>query len=938
MTARDYEFPGDVSRRAFLERMGAGLAFASGMGGCMKMPREAIEPYAIAPENWIPGAARYYATAMPFRGFATGLLVESHDGRPTKVEGNPEHPASLGATGVFEQASVLEVYDPDRSRAVLARGAISSWDAFLSALDRERETWLLEQGAGLRVLTGTVTSPTLGAQLARFQARFPRARWHQYEPLTRDAVREGARLAFGRVLEPQYQLEHARTIVSLDADFLQDSPGRLRLARDFARGRRIYDASSSMSRLYAIESGRSVTGAMADHRIAARPSELPALVHELARALFAPSTETGWAVELATDLRRGGGVLIAGEGLSPELHALTHSMNQQLGSTAVHYTDPVEVRPESQLESFRRLISELERGEVRGLLILGENPAYASPAELGFARLLDKVPFTVHLGLFVDETAARTRWHVPQAHFLETWSDARAFDGTSSILQPLISPLYGGRSSHELLERVIEPSSRSSHELVRSHWLPALGESGWKSALRSGVIPGTRLEPRAVRVKNPPRIPAAPTARVQQAGAALEARFAPDAGAWDGRYSNNEWLAEFPRPLTRLCWDAAALASPATAKRLGAKDGDVLAIASLGTSVESSPVEAALHIVPGHADDTLTLPLGFGRTHAGRIGDGAGFDAYRLLAADGSLSAPVSVRRTDRRMELAFAQVESSLEGRDIYRDTALETFRKTPDGTRHEPWLQPTLYPDMPQSFYAWGMSIDLGSCIGCGACVVACVAENNIPTVGREMVRRGRAMQWIRVDRYFQTDERVGFQPVPCMHCEKAPCEVVCPVGATVHSDEGLNEMVYNRCVGTRYCSNNCPYKVRRFNFLEWNDWGHSRLEGVRNPDVSVRSRGVMEKCTYCVQRINEARIDAEEENRLIRDGEIRTACEQACPTEAIVFGDLLDKQSRVNRERARPQSYFMLASLGTRPRTGYLARILNPNPSIPTESRWS
>ena len=942
------EFPREASvldalgRRQFLQLMGASLALA-GLGACTRQPEEKIVPYVRAPEEIVPGVPLFFATAMPVRGFATGVLAESHMGRPTKIEGNPEHPASLGATDVFAQASILGLYDPDRSQVIRSVGEIRPWSAFVAAIRVALEAQQESRGAGLRVLTETVTSPTLAHQLRQLLADFPKARWHQYEALSRDNVRAGAQLAFGELVDTQYRFEKADVIVSFDADFLNNGPGSLRYVREFSRRRRVQDTGGTMNRLYVIESTPSVTGSMADHRLPLRQSQIDGFTRAVAAALglrvTAPAVsgrQARWVTALADDLRRhhGRSALLVGDEQPPVVHALAHLINQFLGNvgeTVVH-TEPIEPQPVGQTQSLGELVADMEAGQVAMLLILGGNPVFTAPADLRFAERLGKVGLRVHLSLYDDETSELCHWHVPEAHYLESWSDARAYDGTTTIIQPLIAPLYGGRTAHELLTLFGDHTDRSSHDSVREYWRSQQHQDDlefdrfWRKALHDGLVADTAQPPKAVAVHEefadrlPPLVSNPPS---------LELILRADPTVLDGRFANNGWLQELPKPIIKLTWDNAALLSPATAQRLGVGNEDVVELRSGGNSVR-----APIWIAPGHADDCVTLHVGSGRRRAGRVGTGVGVDAFALRTTTAMWGgAGLEVRKTGERHPLACTQHHHSMEGRDLIRTGTLDEYRNQQGHAPAAP-QQPSLYADHPYDGDAWGMAIDLNSCIGCNACVVACQAENNIPVVGKDQVTRGREMHWIRIDRYYEGDldnPAIHHQPVPCMHCENAPCEVVCPVNATVHSSEGLNEMVYNRCVGTKYCSNNCPYKVRRFNFYLYQDWSTESLKLMRNPDVTVRSRGVMEKCTYCVQRINGARIQAKKEDRRIRDGEIVTACQQSCPAEAIVFGNINDPRSGVAGLRAQPRQYALLAELNTRPRTTYLAGLRNPNPAL-------
>jgi MoCo/4Fe-4S cofactor protein with predicted Tat translocation signal len=956
-------FDDPLGRRQFLTLMGASLALA-GLTGCTRQPEEKIVPYVKPPEGVVPGRPLFFATAVLDGGYAKGVLVESHLGRPTKIEGNPDHPMSLGATDARGQAAILDLYDPDRLQTLMNLGQILPWGSFLasmkSALDAQRPA----RGAGIRVLTETVTSPTLAAQIKDLLTEFPAAKWHQWEAAGRDAARAGAMAALGRPAETRYRLD-ADVVVCLDADFVTDGPANLRSIREFTSRRKLEGGQKEMNRLYAVECTPTLAGALADHRLPLRPSEVEEFTKALAAAVGAgaaagsasgPGSErAAWIAALAKDLQAhaGSSVVIPGDYQPPVVHALAHAINAKLGNVGktVVYAPPVEASPVDELASLRDLAADMDRGAVALLIVLGGNPVFTAPADLDFAGKMDKVPLRVHLGLHDDETAERCHWQIPQAHLLESWSDARAIDGTVTILQPLIAPLYpAAKSAHEVLAALSARPESSGYDIVRQHWsTQGIGgdfETAWKRALHDGVVAGASA-PAA-----PAAVPAgtasdAAAASAPAPGTGLEIAFRPDPCIHDGRYANNGWLQELPKPLTKLTWDNAALMGPETARGLGidierdslGSHTDVVEIRLGGRSVK-----APAWIVPGHPEGSLTLHLGYGRTRAGRVGTGIGFNANALrTSAAPWWAAGAEVRKTGERYRLACTQDHWSLEGRPAVRSASLEEYERSPAFAHEmaeEPPPELTLYPPHKYEGHAWGMSIDLNSCVGCNACMAACVSENNIPVVGKDQVGRGREMHWIRVDRYYSGDPakpaslETHHQPLPCMHCENAPCEVVCPVAATSHSDEGLNDMVYNRCVGTKYCSNNCPYKVRRFNFFLYQDWDTPTFQLMRNPDVSVRSRGVMEKCSYCVQRIERVRIDARNQGRPIRDGEIKTACQQACPGEAIVFGDVNDPQSRVSRLKAEPRNYGLLAELNTRPRTTYLASVRNPNPEIPRE----
>ncbi len=923
------EWVDSVSRRGFLKVMGASMALA-GMTGCVRLPLEPIVPYVRQPEDVIPGRPQFYATAMTLGGYASPLLVESHLGRPTKIEGNDKHPASLGGTDIFAQAHVLGLYDPDRSQSVVSMGDQRSWQSFLTAIRGPLSAQKALQGAGIRILTPTISSPALADQLRGFLKIYPQAKWHVYEPVNRDNVLEGAKLAFGQAVETRYDFEKADLVVSLDADFLYAGfPGNVRYIRDFAKRR---DPDGNMNRLYVIESTPTTTGAKADHRVPGRAVEVEKLARGLMKAI-------------GPDLlsHQGSSLVIPGDHQPPVVHARAHALNAQLGNVGktVFYTEPVDANPINQTESIKELAADIQGGKVDLLIILGGNPAYDAPSDLDFANVLKngKIPLRVHLGLYQNETAELCQWHVNQAHELESWGDARAYDGTVSIVQPLIAPLYNGKSAMEFVALLSGQSEATGYDLTRAYWEKqhsgADFEQFWRKSLHEGWVEGSAYEPKTVTAKaqSVPIPPAAdPTA--------IELNIRRDPTIYDGQFSNNGWLQELPKPMNKLTWDNAVLIGPKMAERLQIKVEDVVELELNGKKV-TGPV----WIQAGHPDNSVTVTLGYGRRRAGRVGTAQGFDAYALRTTSAPwIATGLQIRKTGETYKLASTQGYQSMDTPDgghrpLVRETTLEEYRKQPNfATEEEPEPAPglTLYKPYPykEEDYAWGMAIDLNSCVGCNNCMLACQSENNIAVVGKEQTVIGRHMHWIRVDAYYQGDRdnpKAFFQPVPCMQCENAPCEVVCPVGATNHTPEGLNDMVYNRCVGTRYCSNNCPYKVRRFNFLLFQDWETPQYKMMRNPDVSVRSRGVMEKCTYCVQRINEHRIDAEREDRKINDNELQTACQQSCPAGAIIFGNINDPNSKVSKLKAQARNYSLLGELNTRPRTTYLAEVSNPNPEL-------
>jgi len=929
--------------------MGAslGLAGLTSATGCVRLPLEPIVPYVRQPEGVIPGRPMYYATASTLGGYASPLLVESHLGRPTKVEGNDLHPASLGGTDIFAQASLLGLYDPDRSQTIMSMGDVRSWGAFLSAIRGPLSAQKALQGAGIRILTPTISSPTLADQLRNFLKIYPQAKWHVYEPINRDNVLEGAKLAFGQPVETRYDFSKADVIVSLDADFLYAGfPGNTRYIRDFAKRRN--PDSGNMNRLYVIESTPTSTGAKADHRLPMRASTIEAFARVLAYNGEISAEYERFIKALVADLEahQGSSVVLVGDHQPPVVHGIACYINQlhnNVGKT-VFYSDLVNANPINQIDSLKDLVADMNGGKVDLLVILGGNPAYDAPADLNFPDALKsgKTPLRVHYGLYQNETAELCQWHVNATHELEAWGDARAYDGTASIIQPLIAPLYNGKSPIEFVALLSGQADATGYDLTRAYWQKqhtgADFEQFWRKSLHDGWLEGTAFTTRTVSAKAENINVQYPAYAEEKSSNAIELNIRRDSTIYDGQFSNNGWLQELPKPMNKLTWDNAIQIGPAMAKRLNLATEDVVELELNGKKV-TGPV----WIQAGHPDNSVTITLGYGRKRAGRVGTAQGFDAYALrTTAAPWIATGVKIRKTGDTYKLASTQGMQSMDTPDgahrpLVRETTLEEYKKEPNfAQEEEPPKDLTLYQPYPydKEDYAWGMSIDLNSCVGCNNCMLACQSENNIAVVGKEQVVIGRHMHWIRVDAYYQGDRdnpKAFFQPVPCMQCENAPCEVVCPVGATNHTTEGLNDMVYNRCVGTRYCSNNCPYKVRRFNFLLFQDWETPQYKMMRNPDVSVRSRGVMEKCTYCVQRINEHRIDAEREDRKINDAELQTACQQSCPAGAIIFGNINDPNSKVSKLKAQSRNYSLLGELNTRPRTTYLAEIRNPNPEL-------
>ena len=957
------EWVDPVSRRGFMKLMGASLALA-GLAGCTKQPDEPIYAYVKQPEDLILGKPMYFATAHPFVTGAVPLLVKSDQFRPIKIDGNPEHPYNQGSSDPFTQGTLLDLYDPDRSQHVTYRGENREWAEFAQEL--RLKVAGTKDGTGIYFLSSTITSPTLARQWKAVQAAYPKATLVQYDPAI-----AGTSVANGTSV--QYSLADADVIVSLDADFLSGAsyPGFHKLVGDYAARRK---DPEKLNRLYAIESTPTTTGLKAEHRLGLRASEIPAFAAELAKSVGANGAEgTGynWTDEqkkflaaLAKDLKAHAGksAVIPGLYQDPSVEVLALAINTALGNvskTVLVPHEPAIPLPSDQIADFKALVADMNAGKVDWLVILNANPIYSAPADLEFAAAFDKAKMVAHLGSHLDETGQISHWHIPAAHYLESWTDARAYDGTVSIVQPLIDPLYGGRTAHHVFQTLLNEPMVSPYDAVRETWKSTIKgdfETGWRKALHQGWVDGTAFDKAAKASVDAGFKGAVPAPSPKDA---LEIIFRPDPNVYDGRWSNVGWLQELPKPVTSLSWDNAALVSGATLTKLNLEEDDIVELSVNGRSPRR--VKAPVIVVPGHPDNSVTVHLGYGREFAGRVGSGAGFNAYLIRTTDAPFYATGSIKKLDGKWGLAVTkshfqdhrpklfggqgngnnslEADEAIGERGIIRYATLDEFKANP-GFANEGETHPktdrdnTLFPNWEYKDNAWGMSIDMNSCTGCNACIVSCYAENNIAVVGKQQVRIGRNMQWLRIDTYFEGDlsaPRAHFQPMACQHCENAPCEQVCPVGATVHTPEGLNMMAYNRCVGTRYCSNNCPYKVRRFNFLLYSDYETESLKLLRNPDVSVRSRGVMEKCSYCVQRISAAKIEADKDNRAIQDGEIVTACQQACPASAITFGNINDKQSRVAKLQADGRSYQVLADLNTRPRTKYVAAVLNLNDEL-------
>ncbi len=964
--------PGGMSRRRWLQLMGASIALA-GVAGC-RWPRKEILPLVVRPQGRVPGEAEYYATAMDLCGTTLGLLVTSRDGRPVKIEGNPGHPASQGGTHAFAQASILELYDPDRSRGLKqyagSDGTSKEWAEFQAFAEKHFAGLRAAKGKGLAILAEASSSPTRAALQARFAKSLPEARWYEYEPINDDNVREGSTLAFGAPHRTHYRPESADVIVCVDCDLLSGHPNSVQYARGFAAGRdpKRGPEGGRMNRLYAIESRYTLTGAAADHRLPMRSREIAAWLSGLEEAIRRQlagekaGEQTPFLAAIVQDLTgsKGRSLVAVGASQPSEVHAAAHRINQSLGNagkTVVYYADANPERP-GHMAAMRSLVADMNAGNVKMIVVLGGNPVYNAPADVKFSEAYAKVAERVHLSPYSDETSRESTWHIPKAHFLESWDDARASDGTYSIVQPLISPLWGGKTSSEMIAVILGEQSTDGQSLVRRTFGELFGqqdfEANWKKAVHDGLVAGSEGKPAAPAIQAAKSAPGK-AAETQAKEGELEIVFCADDSVFDGRFANNGWLQEAPRPISHITWDNAAVMHPATARRLKIDADTFVRVQYSGQSLE-----LPVYLLPGHAKDSVTISLGYGRKAAGNVGgdsaqkiDSVGANAYTLRTSSSPFfGSGLEVSPTGKAYTLATTEEHHAIDnlseearkerGSELLRESTLKEYEAHPEFAKHAVHHPPleSLWNEWSYEGHRWGMTVDLNKCIGCNACVVACQAENNVPVVGRQLVLKGREMHWIRIDRYFRGDSEaesppISHQVVTCQQCENAPCEQVCPVAATVHSHEGLNDMVYNRCIGTRYCANNCPYKVRRFNYFYFH-WDLEKPENevkkmVYNPEVTIRSRGVMEKCTYCVQRVQAAKIVSKNERRPIADGEVMAACQQSCPSRAIVFGDLNNRESQVARAQDDHRSYAMLAELNIKPRTSYLARVRNPHPSL-------
>ncbi len=941
------EFPAAASmfdepgRRQFLKLMGASLLLA-GVGGCGEQTAsDQALPYVNQPDAIVPGVARHYATAVTFEGFAQPVIATTYAGRPTKLDGNPAHPATGGASDPFMQSAIFGLYDPERSKVPLHRGAPSTWAAFGAELLALRSRWREHRGEGLRVLTGATTSPTLMRQMQELAAQFPAMRWHRHEPVGAAAQDAAMTLAFGRAVTPHCRLDLCDVVVSLGHDLLGPGPHQVAHARAWASRRGETAPGQGRTRLHVAECVPSLTGTVASTRLPCDAARLALLAQGVAAAFALPGftapqldpTEQKWLDRALNELRSNGGksLFVVGPVLGPQLQALAPVVNERLGNAGVTVWYGELPGPALDAEhSLAGLAEDLAAGKVETLIAIDCNPAYAAPATLDFKTAMARAPHRIHVGLHPDETARLCRWHLPLSHPLESFGDARAVDGSTIIIQPVIAPLYASRSLHQFADMLLGTADPALDGAVRSTWQQGFGgdfETRWRRALHDGMVEGSAAQPRTLTAK-PPTPPSAPVAADGDPGVTFDVVFLPDPTVWDGRFGNVAWLQELPKPLTKITWDNVIAVSPAIAAAQSLSNGDIAEV-----TVDGRTVRGPAWIVPGQARNTIALFLGYGRRAGGDIATGVGYDAFEVLPAGPAFHARGSLRRGEGRHPIATTQAHHRMDGFDFVREVTAAEPHTPPPKASH------TFYPDWnakgvaPENNpdHAWGMVIDLDTCIGCNACVSACNVENNVLVVGKDQVSRGREMLWLRVDRYHTGDvenPKSFFQPVPCMHCEKAPCEMGCPVHATAHSPEGVNQMVYNRCIGTRTCSSYCPYKVRRFNWYDYRKLAPAE-QAAKNPDVTVRSRGVMEKCSYCTQRIEAAHVEADKQNRPLRRDEVVTACQQACPTKAIVFGDLADPGSAVAKRRASGRHYALLEELGTRPRTTYLAR-WNDEPS--------
>ena len=944
------EFPslapakGEVDRRSILKVMAASFALA-GLTGCDSQPDEQALPYVEAPEFLTAGIPKWYATAVTFMGYAQPVLGKTQVGRPVKLEGNPEHPLVRGVTDAFTQAALLGLYDPDRSQSPQHMGRGATWDAFDATMVEHARAMDVRRGEGLRLLTGQITSPTLSYQIDELLQRWPQARWHVLEPLESDTGHTATAALFGRPLDRHLRPDLADVVVALDDDLLGPGANQIANARRWGERRSERGSNRQDLRLFVAEPTPSITGVMAEDRLVASTEDLERLARAIAFEIGVPldtrpnlePRQQRWLSQVVGALtgRDGRCLFSIGSHHSQELQILSLLINGKLGAfgQTLRFTEPVAKLPMTRF-SPADLALEMNEGQVVSLVMLGVNPVYDTPIDLDFGTAMQKVPFRLHAGLHYDETAALSQWHVPLQHELESWSDARAVDGTASIVQPLIKPLYTVRSLHGVVDN-LGNGQRSDRQIVQDNWRKIWGdafEGNWRSALYRGFVADSAAK------ELTPSIGGHPTSATvnNRPASDLIVLLRGDPTVWDGRFANISWLQELPKPLTKLTWGNAVLISPQLANEKGLSNGDEVRVEANGRWI-AGPV----WIMPGQEARTVTLTLGYGRSRIGKVAQNLGYNAYLMRQSDRPWQLDgATIKATGKRDNIASTQLHQAMDGFDFVRtvlpsELVDEHHAENVATVAADEINQPTLFPQDHWDSPSWGMSIDLDLCIGCNACVISCVAENNIPMVGKELVAQGREMFWLRVDHYFEGDPaepKQYFQPVPCMHCEKAPCEMGCPVNAAVHSPDGMNLQVYNRCVGTRTCASFCPYKVRHFNWFDYTGGDPASIQAMRNPEVTVRDRGVMEKCTYCIQRVSAARINAKKEDRPIAEGEVVTACQQACPTRAIVFGNVVDLKSAVSKKKASQRNYSLLEETNTRPRTTYLARIERDRAALP------
>ena len=929
-----------MDRRRFLALLTASSALA-GATACRR-PVEHIVPYAHAPEQIVPGIPLHYTTTMPFDLDGYGILATSREGRPIKVDGNPDHPSIHGGSNVYLQSSILDLYDPDRSTRPLHHGEKSDWQQFILFWQKERARFIATHGNGLAIVYEQMASPSRFRLLEKMHTLFPQAVFYCYNPVSVAHMLLPSHGSGGvEYCKPVYHLDQAEVILTLDADILGTEPNALYHCHGFHQ-KRTPENPEHCHRLYVVEPSFTITGQMADHRLRLSSAETAQFLQELMSALrrlglpvetqwpeaATVSAKSEWLQALASDLyrHRGNCLIMAGRRQPAFVHQYTAYLNTLLANVgkSVDYRPVQDCMPAD--EDMDRLQEKLAGRELNTVILLNANPAYNHALNLDSRRLL-QTKQVIHFSAYQDESAKSVQWHLPASHYLEHWGDMRDWNGVASIIQPLIQPLYDTRSDIELLQLLLTGTEITGYELTRATWQTLFKTADFESAWQQVLLKGYYTEPVKTCL---PDLPQSMPSRNDQEKK-LEFVFQPSYSLYDGRFANNGWLLELPDPVTKISWDTAALVNRQAAAEMKLENGDLIRLERNGFSLE-----LPVCIIPGQADHVITLSFGYGRSAAGQIGNQIGANVYKLRNHNQEYyTSDILLSKTDRHQTPTNVQESDFAQGRPLIREATMAVYQQRPHFARElapHPPLQSLWKEHTYQTGFQWAMVIDLNLCNGCNACVIACQCENNIPIVGREQVAHGREMHWIRLDRYFSDtdpDGEMAHQPVACQHCENAPCEQVCPVAATVHDQEGLNVMAYNRCVGTRYCSNNCPYKARRFNFFNYTGQMAETVKMTQNPEVTVRSRGVMEKCTFCLQRLAAAKQKMKQENRVLRPGELQTACQQACPMKAISFGNLLDAQSAVCKSKNNPRNYELLAELNIRPRTSYLARIKNKNP---------